>query len=216
MRKEHKSYGMVRFSRVYSSHGRGLFGSKIKHSNFIKLEITEGYMKRDLNKDYFYAGKTLCEVEMSQAQFANLITSMNMGDDIPCTISYIDKEGYIEPAEYTSPMERNQKEMEALIEEEMSLCTTGIEEIVERLEQKTITLTERRELAKDVKEIARNITDKLPWLAKMYKEEMEEVNTEAVAEIEAHLIAIRDRIGNQALKEMVERIDVNEDTNLVE
>lgn len=84
----HPSFGMLSFSRAHGGHSN-LFGSSIQHRDTIHMVLKEGTVSRDLNEDWYFGGPEIVEVEMSQSQFAELITSMNMGSGVPCTIKFI-------------------------------------------------------------------------------------------------------------------------------
>ena len=88
---EHPSFGMLRFSRINGRSGY-LFGSEIQADNYVQLELSNGEMKRDLTDDRFYAKKNLFRVKMSPNQFAELITTLNYGSGVPCTIEFIGKD----------------------------------------------------------------------------------------------------------------------------
>lgn len=90
-KKQHPSYGMIRFARSsIGGSGTALFGSSIMHNNVIRLSISKGMMEREGNEDWFLAGTDIndmiVEVEMSYTQFAEAITSLNIGEGIPVTI----------------------------------------------------------------------------------------------------------------------------------
>lgn len=77
-----------------------LFGSSIKHHDIITLRISPAYMDRDLNYDRYYAeNHPYIEINMSQSQFAQAITSLNMGAGVPVTLRQINGE-YIEPCPF--------------------------------------------------------------------------------------------------------------------
>jgi len=102
--EKHESYGLVGFSRT--THGGGgdganLFGCSIKHNHTIVLKIKRATKERSLHDDRYYGGETLIEVEMSPNQFAEAITSMNIGDGMPCTIRYVGRQRMAECPEET-------------------------------------------------------------------------------------------------------------------
>lgn len=85
----HPSYGMVGFHRITGC-SRRLFGSTLEtHYHTIRLSIHEAEMRidRHLHMERARATGQIIEVEMSAAQFAELLTSMNIGDGVPCTIT---------------------------------------------------------------------------------------------------------------------------------
>lgn len=93
-KKQHPSYGMIRFARSsIGGSGTALFGSSIMHNNVIRLSISKGMMEREGNEDWFLAGTDIndmiVEVEMSYTQFAEAITSLNIGEGIPVTITKV-------------------------------------------------------------------------------------------------------------------------------
>ena len=65
-----------------------LFQSDVKHMHYICLEIHEANKVIDGTHEFLHNGNTLCTVEMSEAQFSQMITQPNMGSGTPCTIHY--------------------------------------------------------------------------------------------------------------------------------
>src|SRR6185312_8767541 len=86
--EEHESYGVVGFNRVTGNPG-SLFGSSINHSNFIRLRISRAAREWHLSTYWYRDREQLIELDLSAAQFADLITSMNVGVGVPCTLRYV-------------------------------------------------------------------------------------------------------------------------------
>lgn len=96
----HPSFGLVGFSRasVCGMRSHRMFGSAIgKHFNIVHLEIRRAEQHHHLSRDRFHGREELIRVELSEAQFASLLTNMNSGSGVPCTILYVRGEGNIEP-----------------------------------------------------------------------------------------------------------------------
>ncbi len=90
---EHPSFGVVRVSRVNrGGTGTKLFMSDVKHRSFIALSISSARHRRNSRYDSAFGHKRLAEVWMSEAQFAQMITTPNSGEGAPCTLRYIDGE----------------------------------------------------------------------------------------------------------------------------
>ena len=81
-REEHESYGLVGVSRISGS-DRNLFGSSIRHKNTMMLRVKRANKERHLNRDWYHANETIVEVEMSPVQYAEMISSPNVGEGIP-------------------------------------------------------------------------------------------------------------------------------------
>lgn len=93
-KKQYPSYGMIQLSRSsIGGTGTALFGSSIMHNDVIRLTISNGFMEREDSQDNYYAKTSrkncIVEVDMSYTQFAEAITSLNMGDGVPVTITNI-------------------------------------------------------------------------------------------------------------------------------
>ena len=80
----HPSYGCISISQVY---GRGmLFGSEVAHQHFLSLTISEARRVVDTPREFVMEERELIRIAMTQAQFAEMITSPNRGSGTPCTI----------------------------------------------------------------------------------------------------------------------------------
>ena len=90
-RIKHESFGKISFSRVQCTPPQKFYGSEIDQNHYIQMTLQESDVERTLSQDWYYAiGKTLARVRMSSGQFAEMITSLNAGSGIPCTVEIID------------------------------------------------------------------------------------------------------------------------------
>ena len=90
--ESHPAWGMVEFSRVEHGGPCRLFGSSLtNHGTTIILRVWEASRKHDCGQDWYHGSirKELIAVEMSAAQFAGLLTTMNVGNGVPCTIRHV-------------------------------------------------------------------------------------------------------------------------------
>ena len=92
---QHESYASISVTRV-SGGAKGFYGSRIPHDRWINLRINHGYAKRDLNTTYFLEGSRILELRMTEAQFAELITGLNVSR-VPCTLEYLEGKTFEEP-----------------------------------------------------------------------------------------------------------------------
>ena len=82
----HESFGQISFSRVC---GRGVnfYGSELPQDNYITMEVKYSEINRELTQDRYYDfGVPIIKIRLSSGQFAEMITSMNQGSGVPCTI----------------------------------------------------------------------------------------------------------------------------------
>lgn len=81
----HPSYGVIGVSRIS---GKGvLFGSEITHHHFLKITIAEARRVVHPPREFVMAERELVEVYLTDAQFAQMITSPNQSDGVACTIN---------------------------------------------------------------------------------------------------------------------------------
>ena len=108
----HASWGMV---GLYHTQGgeRQLFGSDVSNHNTVILRVKHAKKERSLGRDWTMGTDTICEVELSALQFAELLTNMNVGDGVPCTVRYTRTDGCIQYKPETSKIDVIYEERDA-------------------------------------------------------------------------------------------------------
>lgn len=86
----HPAFGLIGAHRGSRSEGAILFDSDIGHRNTISVRIQGASRKRSLHSDWIHGTQQYIEVEMSEAQWASFVSSMNVGDGVPCTLRFAD------------------------------------------------------------------------------------------------------------------------------
>ena len=142
-KKQHPSYGMIRFARSsIGGSGTALFGSSIMHNNVIRLSISKGMMEREGNEDWFLAGTDIndmiVEVEMSYTQFAEAITSLNIGEGIPVTITKVNGT-FVEPCPYSDRQKVMRREVDEATRDLVRQLEKRSEEIEKLLDEKRVS-----------------------------------------------------------------------------
>src|SRR4051812_19636627 len=90
--ERHPAYGMIGASRVnWAGNGTNLFGSDFRHRNTVRIQIHGADVRRDLSHDWIHADsrRSLVEVELSEAQWAGFVSTLNVGDGVACTIRHV-------------------------------------------------------------------------------------------------------------------------------
>ncbi len=181
---EHPSYGHVQFSRVTGGNPR-LFGSAVRnHYNFIRLTVRQAELEHSLHRDRTFSHMTpIIEVDMSAAQFAELLTSMNVGSGVPCTIRRANGENIEDPPDIETEAERIRSSFTSDLGDmtaKMTEYRTRIEELCKKMPEKS--RTEIR-IALDV--ITGQLASNVPFIAEQFNEAAERIVTSAKAEVEA-------------------------------
>lgn len=183
---KHPSFGIIRASRMSTS-PKPLFGSSIKAGNVISLTISKCVHERDLNHDWFHDDGTIIEVVMSQNQFSDLITSLNYGSGVPCTIAWKDGE-CIQSAPYISKIQVFQTEFENKLHNLSVDLKQLVSGSIEMLKNKdSIGKKDRAEIVSQIESLIREVEKNLPYVSGQFIEQMDKTVTEAKAEVESFI-----------------------------
>ena len=200
-KQEHPSYGMLGFSRVTCGGKTTLFGSSIQHSNTIRLTLKSGAVERGLNSDWYHADRPLFEVEMSQTQFAELITSLNMGDGVPVTIRYINGEE-MPPIPFESKADMHREEFRESLNKTYSNAQSLISKVSGIFTtKKTLTKKDREEILSSLRGISADLKQKQDYQVAQFQKQMEKTVSEAKGEVEAFVSGKLLQLGQQKLVE---------------
>lgn len=201
--KKHPAFGMLRFSRCSGDPGK-LFGSEINHASYITMTLVEGDEHRSLSHTFYHGhGRSLCEVNLSAAQFAELITSMNMGSGVPVTIRHV--MGDSEPRPHIEDTDTLHEQIKTDIKDKTKRVTNNAKslekELATMLADCKIPKVKQEALKSLVGRIVQDLESNLPYVLDQYQEAAEKVGAKAKAELEAYASMVITQLGMQALAE---------------
>lgn len=181
----HPAYGMLSFSR--RSGGRTpLFGSSIEHRDTIAMTLTHGDVTRGLNSDWYHGNGVIAEVEMSYSQFAEAITSMNMGSGVPVTVRRTEKDGRIPECDFINKKEQFQDELKERLSNATKTSRSLIDEVRSLFnEKKTLTKADKEDIISKLSKVYSEIDGNINFTYEMFNEQMDKTVMEAKGEIEA-------------------------------
>lgn len=195
----HESWGVVGFYRNYGSE-RELFGSDVTNHNTIRLAIKQAKKQRDLGRDWTMGDNLICEVELSALQFAELLTNMNMGDGIPCTIRYTQKDGDIQYKSEKNKIDIIREEREKEIDDANTNLKEGINELSELINNKKIPKTIGSEILFKFKKALSSLEgSNYEFYKKQASEEIDNMIVEAKSQISEHINQKIYSVGLEAL-----------------
>jgi hypothetical protein len=85
--EQHPAFALIGANRVSTSRpGSTLFDSDIQHSYTVVVRIATATRKRDLSHDWLHRDREFVEVEMSEAQWASFVSSVNCAMGVSCTL----------------------------------------------------------------------------------------------------------------------------------
>jgi hypothetical protein len=114
--EEHPAFGRIRAGRSSNTPGSVLFDSDLKHQHSIVIQVSTATRKRDLNRDWVHTDKQILEVEMSEAQWASLVSSVG-STGTSCTIRYREGGDLVDGLPYAPRMAQSMREVDEAAEE---------------------------------------------------------------------------------------------------
>lgn len=199
-RTAHESYGLLGFTKR-NGNIQNLFGSPITHHASISMSLYQAEHIRKLSNDWYgpVNMKPIVEVEMSNAQFVEAITTMNVGFGVPVTIRYLNGKQMEKP-----PFESERKKAHS----DFNRIVSSIDSPA-RVRQRQ----EARDLLKSKKALTReerdaifgilcdddNLTSNISFVHKSFDEACDKTVSHAKAEIDAMYTGVIHRLGGEAL-----------------
>lgn len=203
---KHPSFGMLSFNRTHGGHSN-LFGSSIQHNDTIHMVLREGVVTRGLNDDWYVGEDEILKVEMSQSQFAELITSMNVGTGTPCTIKYLRGKGRINEADFINKRQQITNEFKECMNERMSDAKEFYDEVKELFTtKKSIGKCDREMILRRLANVTQGMESSSKFIFDQFQNQIDKTITEAKGEIEAFAQNKINAIAQQALVEQKEDI----------
>ena len=198
-RKKHESFGQIQFNRV-NGHAR-FYGSELEQRNYISLEIHRSEMIRDLMDERYYPNEQIIRVRMSSGQFSELITSMNLGTGVPCTIERV-----LGKKQEPLPIIENKKDQ---VNREFKNRMKLFGDTIIENKNKALDIVKKKSLSKqDIHDISHllnwiitEVESNIPFFAECFQETTDKVVNEAKIEIENALLHKVNSLGLLALNE---------------
>lgn len=88
--------GNISLSRT-SGNGQVMFDSPHAHQHVISMTISTAYRKHDLSRDWIFPEDRIVQLDMTEAQWAKMVSSIGMGSGTPVTLKYTQELGVIAP-----------------------------------------------------------------------------------------------------------------------
>lgn len=187
--EEHPAYALIGASRMTSTPGHALFGSDFLHQHFIRIAIRPAEVARGLSNDWVHGTRTpYIEVDLSEAQWATFVSSMNVGDGVPCTTTFLADSGFV-PGIVPDTNRRDQFNSE--VADTLRDAIAKLEEV--RDAAPTKALRSKVDLA--IQELRSN----LPFVARQFDEHAEKTVERAKMEVNAYTTRMLMRAGLAAL-----------------
>lgn len=191
----HPAYGMIGARRCYggSSH---LFGSDIVHRAFVDVTIQEAQLHRTLGQDWPQATKELVRIRLSEAQWATFVSSLNVGDGVPCTLDRVGgvRRAGIPPrreADVFRAEERTRhREMATRVRDALVFVETELKGVAKKKVKRVTDV---------LYNIAMDLDENEAYRQRTFEEHMETTVEKAKIEVNAYVTQALQRVGLDAI-----------------
>jgi hypothetical protein len=214
--EEHPAYGMIAINRIqlggYKSKHR-FFGSDLDdHYSAIRIRIGHGARVRGTGHDYYRSTDRLIEVDLTSSQFADMLTCMNVGDGVPCTIRQINNSAMPELPITKTAADRSRADLQNTARN----ITTNAKALAHKMESVfsgTVTKKDKADLIKDLQRVIQEIESNIPFVLTTFQEAVNTTVSQAKSEVSAFVAMAT----QQAIHSLpATDIEVIETTNLLE
>lgn len=205
----HPSFGQIRFNRT-DANGKTFYGSALPQDHYISMEVYHSEIHRDLTQDDYYSRGQILRVRMSSGQFAEMITSLNIGSGVPCTIERIEGKEIPKLPELENRQEFVLRKFEDRMKEFADKLRERQKQAKELVAKKTLSKDEMRQLQTHLDSMTMEIERNIPYFSKCFQENTNEVVVEAKIEIEN---ALQHKINTLGLKALHDQNQLLSDEN---
>ncbi len=153
----------------------------------MRIRIRTAKHMRSLSHDWYYGDKEIIEIEMSPAQWAEAITSPNIGDGVPCTILYLQDEK-MPDVETMSEKKVFEKEFKKDLNETVEGLREAYNAAKQLLTKKSLTKADREQLLGVFAKVLQEVECNFPFVAKSFNEAMDKVVHSAKLEVESFVL----------------------------
>lgn len=187
-RETHPAWGQIAAYRTsISPPGSPLFDSDIRHQHTVVVRINEASRTRDLHHDWIIDGKELIEIEMSEAQWASFVSSMNTSG-VPCTLRTV------------AGVDRERVKFAPRLEESLRETRDAADRAFAQIDE-AARLVEEKPTKANIRALRitiQNATPNVEYAAKTLGEHAENVVTKARADVEAMVARQAHQLGIEA------------------
>lgn len=201
----HPTYGLMQISRCTGGN-QNFFGTGVKQQHYFELRLHEGAREVTEFGDERFSPKggriPFVSVKMTAHQFSELITTMNIGEGVPCTISTREYVSVGQCPSQTSPINSViDKAHEGVLRTEEQL-SGYLDEVMKIVSKDSVNKKDREEIKKLVSIINGRMKSNTDFYSKQIEEVGEKVITNAKTEIEAVITSKVFQFGLEELNRM--------------
>ena len=191
----HPAFAQVNVSRVTGQ--RFLYGSDFTHHNYLTLTIKKSEVRRSLSHEWFFGNGDIIEVAMSEAQWATMISTLNVGDGTPCTLTRLDCKSIpeIEPTHVAADDFKDEVSIKS--KEAARLVDATIAKVEAEL---NLSQKKKKAILAPLVKLRQELGANLPFVVETFGKHMETQVEKAKIEVSSYVQGAISRAGLEALQ----------------
>lgn len=201
--ERHPAYAVIGASRITygaydgSTAGTYLFGSDFRHRNSVRIVVMGASVSRGLSHDWPHGdlNRQYVELEMSEAQWAAFVSTLNVGDGVQCTVRYVNGEEV--PGIARIPDRAQQFSGEA--KEHLLAVEKHLAQLRQTVEDSKLSAKAKDDLLSLCTRMHNDLTPNIDYVGKAFAEHVERTTERAKIEVNAHIQNTLVRAGMKAL-----------------
>jgi len=205
-REKHPAFGQVLVSKRYHGGGCRLYGTPLEfHPTTVYITVKRSERIHGLSQDRYHGhGLPLIEIELSAAQFTEMLMGMNEGDGVPCTIRATESDHMVPaiPNEDKNEVERIEEEFTKSMSELDDKVAKMKERAKEILDQPRLKKADKEELLLLIGRVQRFYWDHSPFVMKSFREGVQKGVNTAKRELDSFVSVMAQKTGIKALRDM--------------
>lgn len=198
--ERHESYGLVQFCRIGGTF-RNLFGTNVDSGTAIALRVKRASVDRGLNRNWIHSEGELIEVILSPNQFSELLTTMNQGSGVPCTIQHVGGKRMKAPPEIPSEPEKIREEFKEECKKLDRKMNEFGQKIVKILDKKSIGKADKEQIRDHLAMLHREVGANFPYVLESFQEATDDITKDAKAVVDSFVTTAITNAGIKAIKD---------------
>lgn len=180
--------GLIQINRV-SGTSAALYGSEFMHQHYMMLNIYTDKPFLSMGDVQHAQDKLLVRLYLSQTQFAELITNLNNGSGVPCTLDWVMGETFDSP-EAEDYKKHYDAEGQSYIQESLEAAKNALK----ALDEVKLSKKDKERLADELNTTIRRLENGVPFMTKQFSEHLTKMQTRAKMELAAYIDRVKPQI----------------------
>ena len=193
--ESHPAYGKITVSNPTGTK-RKLCGSNTLHSSTICIDIHAATLEKKWSTEFVHGDKLLMRVEMTHAQFANMVSSVGNGSGTPCTFRYI-TDGNLQHVPEIDYEDSNQipEQLKKSLEETIKNLNEKISSVDSLIEKGKANKQELKDMKGVLEGVKNQLKHNLPFYFKEFEEYQENIVEDAKQQVNQTISTIWKHLG---------------------